>query len=78
MKFLYDLVTVIRECVSFVFTPLMPRHWEGEKRVMIFQPGNLPVVWYRNHSRSRGIGRTVFSNAKLHFFGVQILACIRI
>ena len=44
-------------------------HWEGKSRVMIFQPGNLPVVWYRSHSGSRVIGRTVLCNAsKLHIF----------
>jgi len=32
--------------------------WEGKRHVMIFQPGNLPVVWYREVPGSRGIGRT--------------------
>jgi len=34
--------------------------WEGGICVMIFQPGNLPVVWYREiFPGSRVIGRTV-------------------
>jgi len=44
--------------VRLLFYATDASHWEGKSRVMIFQPGNLPVVWYREVPGSRGIGRT--------------------
>ena len=59
VRFLYDLVTVIREYTSKRRTEQC-FVWEGGICVMIFQPGNLPVVWYREiFPGSRVIGRTV-------------------
>ena len=62
VQVLYDLVTVIRECGFDYVTDAW--HWEGRIHMRIYQPGNLPVVWYRENGssvipRSRVIGRTV-------------------
>ena len=50
VQFLYDLVTVIRE-YRFDDLSLMQLHWEGRICMRIFQPGNLPVVWYRDNPK---------------------------
>lgn len=50
VKILYDLVTVIRE-YRFNDLSLMQMHWEGRICMWIFQPGNLPVVWYRDNPK---------------------------
>ena len=78
VQVLYDLVTVIRECGFDYVTDAW--HWEGRIHMRIYQPGNLPVVWYRENvsfgiPRSRVIGSTVIciSVSRQIFFAWTIL-----
>ena len=57
----HDLVTVIREPAARVHLHRSLGFDPGRRRqALSFQPGNLPVVWYREiFPGSRVIGRTV-------------------